>query len=57
MPPVVAEGKEILCTIQIAQIRPAVCFILIVCFLNLITGIEINNKYLCSQNDFIPNKV
>jgi len=40
MPPVLAEGKDILCTIPIAQLRPAVCFIFIVCLLIVITGIE-----------------
>jgi len=43
MPPVLAEGKGILCTIQVAQLRQAVCFIFIVCLLFVITGTEINN--------------
>jgi hypothetical protein len=43
MPPVLAEGKDILCTIQVAQLRPAVCFIFIVCLLIVITGAENNN--------------
>lgn len=38
MPPDVAEGKDILCTIQVAQIRLALCFIFIVCLLIVITG-------------------
>jgi hypothetical protein len=43
MPPVLAEGKGIFCTIQVAQLRQAACFIFIVCLLIVITMDEINN--------------